>query len=95
MRDSLKVTEVDFMPANAAARATGLLGYARVVLNDWITVEGVTVRRTREGRLVLSFPIRTDQRGARHGVAYPANRLARDSIEGQVIARLCEMGYVL
>jgi DNA-binding cell septation regulator SpoVG len=59
---------------------SGLLGYVSVFYGDFI-LDGVTVRRTAEGRMTLSFPQRRDGRGRSHPLFRPIDDAARLRIE--------------
>lgn len=61
------------------ARA-GLIGYVSLFYGALI-LDGITVRRTAEGRLTLAFPERRDGLGRRHLIARPVNEAARQAIE--------------
>ena len=54
MRDFLLISDVSFSPSRSADE--GLKGYLSFKLAGSILVDGVTLRRTREGRLVLTNP---------------------------------------
>lgn len=84
------VDVVRFAPASAKELERGLLGYV-VLRVGGLVVDGVTVRRTREGRLALAFPARTDRLGKRHAIVRPWSQAAREDIERQVLARLVEL----
>lgn len=68
---------------------TGLLGYVSVFLGD-LVVDGITLRRTAEGRLALSFPARTDRAGRRHPYVRPIDDEARQAIERKILSELGE-----
>ena len=59
---------------------SGLLGYVSVFYGDLI-LDGITVRRTAEGRMTLSFPQRRDGRGRSHPLFRPIDDDARLRIE--------------
>ena len=59
---------------------SGLLGYVSVYYGDLI-LDGITVRRTAEGRMTLSFPQRRDGRGRSHPLFRPIDDGARLRIE--------------
>jgi hypothetical protein len=65
---------------------TGLLGFLSLHYGVLI-VDGVTVRRTAEGRLALSFPERRDGKGRRHPVVRPVDDAARRAIEAAVFGQ--------
>ena len=62
---------------------TGLMGYLSLVCGPWI-MDGITVRRTADGRMTLSFPERRDGQGRRHPFIRPADDAARQAIEKAV-----------
>ena len=59
---------------------SGLLGYVSVFYGELI-LDGITVRRTAEGRMTLSFPQRRDGRGRSHPLFRPIDDDARLRIE--------------
>ena len=59
---------------------SGLLGFVSVFYGD-LVLDGITVRRTAEGRLTLSFPQRRDGRGRSHPLFRPIDDAARVRIE--------------
>ncbi len=81
-----RVTEVRFDPAPGAAGSTGLLGWIRFRLGP-LRLDGIALRRSRDGRTYLAFPERRTSRGAFPYMA-PPDRAARIEIEGQVFAAL-------
>jgi hypothetical protein len=85
-RTAPKVSAVEFRHAHHADQQRGLLGWASFVLDDAVLVDGVALRRTRAGRLVLSFPDR------RHPRLRPVDDEARRAIERQVFAALDAQG---
>ena len=62
---------------------SGLLGYLSIFYGD-LVLDGLTVRRTADGRLTLSFPERRDARGRRHPYFRPLDDDARQRIEQAV-----------
>ena len=70
---------------------SGLLGYVSVFLGD-LVVDGITLRRTAQGRLALSFPARTDRAGRRHPYVRPVDDEARHRIEATLLGELAERG---
>lgn len=87
MPDLIPVSEITFTPAPASLRAQGLLGWVSVTLGE-LRLDGIAVRRTRDGRVVVTFPGRRDGRGHRHAVVRPTTDSTRRAIEAQVIAEL-------
>ena len=66
----------------------GLVGYMSIFFGD-VVIDGITVRRTAEGRLTLSFPERRDRQGHRHPVVQPLGQAARRRIEAAVFGEAC------
>ena len=81
------IADVRFTPAPPADVAMGLLGWSSFEL-DSVRLDGVAVRRTRGGRLTLSFPVRRDSQGGKHHAVRPADDEARRAIEAAVFAAL-------
>ena len=85
---SFSLTSVHYTPASAKSERTGLLGYLSLGVGDVLMINGVTLRRTRDGDLRLAYPERRN--GGRRGHPYvrPFNDAARREIERQVFKRL-------
>ena len=66
---------------------SGLLGFLSVRYGDLI-LDGITLRRTANGRFALSFPARTDRAGKRHSYIRPASDEARQAIERELLGQL-------
>jgi hypothetical protein len=65
----------------------GLLGYLSIYFGP-LVLDGITVRRTTTGRLVLSFPARADRQGRRHAYIAPVDDEARQRLEGRILKAL-------
>jgi hypothetical protein len=87
MRSAPHIGEIRFHRADQAHGETGILGWITVQL-DSAQVDGVTLRRTREGELTLSFPERRDRTGHRYPTVRPLGRAERHEIEAPLLARL-------
>ena len=81
------ITDVVVTPAPRADQALGLFAYLRFRLDD-LVLDGITLRRTRDGRLTLAWPERTDSAGRRHAVVRPAGDTERVALEAAVLAAL-------
>jgi DNA-binding cell septation regulator SpoVG len=86
------ITDVQFTPTSAYHRHSGLLGFLRCVVNGALAIDGITLRRTYVGDLILSFPERRSKEGKKHPIVYPRSQDARDEIERQVMAELRRQG---
>lgn len=84
----LLVSDVRLARPSARNVDAGLLGFVSFLLDGMIRIDGVTVRRTADGRQVLSFPARRDRHGRDHPYFRPIDERARCAIEAQVFASL-------
>ena len=78
------ISSVRFAPASGADQRTGLLGFVTFTRGD-LVLDGITVRRTCEGRLTLSFPARRGRCGEQHAYIRPLDDRARRDIERQIL----------
>lgn len=81
------VVDIRLVAASAMDRARGLLFFAAFTYGA-LRLDGVAVRRTRDGRLALSFPVRHDRHGRHHALVRPIDDAARRALEAQVFAAL-------
>ena len=65
----------------------GLLGFISVTYGPWI-FDGITLRRTADGRFALSFPAKVDRAGRKHSFVRPANDEVRKAIEAELLMQL-------
>lgn len=93
MRDLLAITEFTFTPASRSLRATGLLGFLRLVLNDTVVIDGITIRRTLQGAIVVSWP-EPHTRGSSRRVVRPRDEDARAFLEREILKVLRRRGEV-
>lgn len=82
----MNVTDLVFTKADRAHRETGLLGWIQVTLAGAVVIDGIALRRTLHGDLVLSWPRKPNGKP----VATPANASARRRIENAIIDALVE-----
>ena len=86
------VSEVTFAATGQRDRELGLFGFVSFLLNDAIKVDGVTLRKTRDGRLTLSYPAKKDAGGRSFPYFRPVSDEVRRSIESQVFAAIAPGG---
>jgi DNA-binding cell septation regulator SpoVG len=65
----------------------GLLGFLSFDYGQFV-IDGVTLRRTAQGKLTLSYPARTDRSGRRHAYIRPVDDEIRQAIEADVLGEL-------
>jgi hypothetical protein len=76
-----------FCSAPARDQRTGLLGWITIRVGPFVA-EGIALRRTRDGRLALSYPARTDAKGRRHPVFWPTDDASRVLVETNILKQL-------
>ena len=87
-RESLEITRVRFSQATPTEAEAGHLGYVSCVVGDTLCLDGLSLRRTLDGRMALSFPARVDSAGRPHPYIRPLNDTVRREIESQVLKKL-------
>jgi len=88
-----RISVLSFRPAKPLDRATGLIGYVELEVAD-LRLDGVTVRRTVDGRYALSYPVRRDRSGTEHSLVAPVTAQVGREIELEVLAALRAKGAV-
>jgi DNA-binding cell septation regulator SpoVG len=84
----LTISGLAFTPARSDQAEAGLLGWVSCVINGKLRLDGITLRRTLDGRLALSFPERGAADGTRHPIVRPTSDEARREIEDQIFAAI-------
>jgi len=90
----LVVSRVRFSPADPEDQASGLLGFASCVLDDALHLDGLAVRRSLQGRVLISYPSRRDRRGRAHAPFRPFDDAVRREVERQLIDALLALGVL-
>jgi DNA-binding cell septation regulator SpoVG len=86
-----RVTVLAFRSARPLDAAAGLLGYARVQVGD-LVIDGIAIRRARDGRNVVSLPARRDRAGVEHSVVAPVSSDIGRDLESQILVALRARG---
>ena len=89
------VTDIRYQPAPLDMRGTGLRGWATATVNGMWVFDSLAVRRTADGRFVLSFPSRRDRSGAEYAYYRPTNAEVRQEIEAAVLEELDRRGFIV
>lgn len=87
-----RITSARLVRAPEGLQRTGLLGFVRVVLDDQLVLDGLTLRRTAAGSHSISYPERRDGRGVAHPVIRPTSEPVRVAIEAAVLNALRAQG---
>ena len=88
MKNRIKINNVCFIGAAQREVESGLLGWIRCLLNDSILLDGLTLRRTKDGRLTISYPGRRDAAGKVRHHLRPKDGATRREIESQIFKAL-------
>lgn len=88
MSKAIHVTDVHSTPAPERLLPTGLLGWVSFQIQPGIQLERVAIRRTRTGRLALSYPAKDNGWGKRWTFVRPIDDATRREIERQVLAQI-------
>jgi DNA-binding cell septation regulator SpoVG len=79
------ISNIRFTPAQARDVASGLLGFVSCIIDDRLYLDGITVRRTADGRVALSFPERRTSSGGAYPYMRPIDEAARNDIENAIL----------
>ncbi len=66
---------------------TGLLGFLSLTYGRFV-FDSVCLRRSAGGKLILSFPAKTDRAGRKHAYIRPEDDDARRVVEAEVLRQL-------
>lgn len=83
------IHDVRFTPGSDRDVESGLLAFIRLQYGS-LVLDGLTLRRTREGGLSVSWPERRDRNGGRHPIARPRTDAARRELEDAILRALYE-----
>ena len=82
------ITEIKFKSSNAEEKDGGLIGWVSLVLNGSIKIDGISLRRTADDRLTLSYPTHRDGAGHQHYYVRPLTDVIRREIEHEVFTAM-------
>lgn len=86
-----RIRGIQFFPASPELNATGLIAWASFQCGG-LQFHDVGLRRTVQGRLVLSWPRIVSRGGLERCVVHPVNDVMRLSLEGPVVAEALRKG---
>ena len=88
LKRKMTISDVRFTSAGHFEVESGLLGWVQCTLNGSLQLDGLMLRRTREGRLTISFPARQDGSNRQHFYFRPLDNDTRLEIEQQIFKAL-------
>ena len=84
----MNIADLRFRNASLSLQATGLLGWISFTIDGDLRLDGLTLRRTVDGRIALSFPSKRDRTGRERPYIRPVGDHARRELETQVFDAL-------
>ena len=93
MRSAPLVSGVRVHRADDAHRARGILGWITADI-DSVRVDGITLRTTLDGALVLGFPKHRGKDGTQFSTVRPRGEWERQEITRQLIAHVRAGGWL-
>lgn len=88
MSDYLHISDVRINCGTLSDQYAGLLGFLEFTLDGAVRVEGIELRRGRDGRLFLTFPPRRDRSGDPRFYVHPVDAGARCTLERAIFAAI-------
>ncbi len=89
MAPALTINEIRITPGSEEDRGAGLLAYASCRYGD-LLLAGLAVRKTMNGRTVVTFPAKRSGEGKQHFLITPTTVAVRRTIEDAVLAAFWE-----
>ena len=87
MISSPHISHLRYTPATTADERKGLLGFVSCHYGA-LVLDGIALRRSADGRLLLAWPGRRDTHGKQHHSVRPVDDAARVALESAVFAEL-------
>lgn len=75
-------------------RMTGIRCFARVAIENTISIDGLTVRRTERGDYVVTWPERKDSAGRLHAIVTILDPKTRADVEHAVLFEAARGGWI-
>lgn len=69
----------------------GVLAFCEVVLGNYLRLNDIAVKRTNEGKILLSYPLKKTQSGAEYFYYNPISKELGDKIREAVLSKLNEI----
>lgn len=85
---SLTIRVLQTVAGTPSEMKSGLLAWLTIELDGTLILDGITLRRTVEGRHCVSFPLRRDPKGNRHVLIQPVDSEARRRVEAAILDQL-------
>jgi len=90
----MRISRVTLFPAGRISRRSGLYGWITLEMNGVPVFDGLTLRRTADGRYCVSYPARRGGRDGDHDLVRSLHDAKREAIERQVLDQLRLQGVI-
>ncbi|MBU0755606.1 MAG: septation protein SpoVG family protein [Planctomycetes bacterium] len=94
MSGDIKISNIQFKPSGNKETESGICGWVSCTVDDRFHLDGIVVRRIRDGRMTLTFPASRDRYGNQHFIVRPLTNDIRRTIEQQIFQALGLQGGV-
>ena len=94
MDDLVSITILRLVPAPPRLAETGLLAWATCTIAGIVRLDGLSLRRTRGGRVAVTYPARRSSDGLQHPFALPLDWRVRRALEDRLIAEAERRGLL-
>jgi hypothetical protein len=84
----ITVDDVHLTRASESHDRIGLIGWVLCTVDGHWCLDGLSLHRTRDGRIVLSFPVDRDPRGRRRRRVRPFDEATRKETERLILREL-------
>lgn len=85
MTDFGRITDVQVKRARTGG---GLIAWVSFIVDGCLRVDGVAVRRTLRGELILTWPSRKDSRGRLHPHVHPVSDILRIRLDAELMGHV-------
>ena len=91
----MNITHTRFIVAPPDAQADGLFGWLSFIHSGSLRLGSVALRRSRSGKLDITFPVEIDRDGRPHAIFAPTDHESREAIRLAAIAAARAQGLDL
>lgn len=94
MTEPKTIVQVRCIAVTESLRRTGVRCFARVVIENTISIDGLTVRRTERGEYLVTWPSRRDSAGRHHAIVTIFDERTRGDVEHAVLVEAARGGWL-
>nr|BDD45327.1 hypothetical protein 5 [Elusimicrobiota bacterium] len=83
---NLKVSEVKIRLIDESE--DGLIGWASCIVNDLLYLNNIAIRHNREGKVVLTFPVKKSKSEQKYFYFKPIRHEAAEALKDAIVSKL-------